>query len=96
MIVVLVITQLGMTASITVESGDDSGCPTILHELRTEAVVDDGGVKIYALQGEPLEMVLWQSTTCWCYCRLLGNRSGVIQLFGIFVLLRENAEKRAF
>ena len=40
-------------------------------------------------------MVLWQSTTCWCYCRLLGNRSRVIQLFfGIFrSFSRENVRK---
>ena len=40
-------------------------------------------------------MVLWQSTTCWCYCRLLGNRSSVIQLFfGIFrSFSRENVRK---
>ena len=43
-------------------------------------------------------MVLWQSTTCWCYCRLLGNRSSVIQLFfGIFRFFHAKMfEKRAF
>lgn len=43
-------------------------------------------------------MELWQSTTYWCYCRLLGNRSSVIQLFlAFFALFRAKMlEKRAF